>query len=363
MKKMQAASPLRVSPGGGRVKNKRGKTPGRGKKRLFTVLAGTAGLILALLFWQVLRPRPVWLVEEAFRDEWARIVRQSAVPFRNVEPLLPGTGLPEKNYGFIVTRNLESFLPEGVSAPPVSGAENAGAPELPELSLSAGGPVRVYPWLSQTREWKGALAVAVDPWIVFYKRDTPVLTRNRVESPDGGPGNLILPGGDPEAVEAWLAQFLQESPGVFPSGTSPWAKAADGLFGDRRFQSGAGNFRWLDVWPLFFRDEPAWVYAPVSRIRELPSYRMGLLEGARFPEKPGWTQFGVQAEVLWAIPFGDEKGLKRLSAAAEWLKDPETQAEIANVINWVPAHPAGVPFNPVTWEAQLAWITSSFVWH
>jgi hypothetical protein len=367
MKEKQGTPSLRVSPGGGRVKNKKKKNSGRGKKRFFAALAGAAGLFLVLLFWQILRPRPVWLVEPAFQDEWGRIVRQSAVPFRKTEPLPPGAGIPEKKYGFIVTRNLESFLPEGVSAPPVSGAGNAGieaavAPELPELNLAAGGGVRVYPWLSQTREWKGALAVAVNPWIVFYKRDNPVLTRNRVESPGGGPGNLILPGGDPGAVEAWLAQLLQESPGVFPADSSQWAVAADRLFGDRRFQPGAGNFRWLDVWPLFFRDEPAWVYAPVSRIRELPSYRLGLLEGARFPEKSDWTRFGVQADVLWAIPFGTARQLKKLSAAAGWLNDPVTQAEIANVINWVPAHPAGVPYNPVTWEAQVAWIMSSFVW-
>jgi hypothetical protein len=362
MRKKPETPPRREQPGGGRVKNKKALPAGGGRKRLAAALAGAGGLILALSLWQGLRPRPVWLVEDAFLDGWGRIVRQAAVPFGKVEPLPPGAGTPEKGYGFILTRNLEAFLPEGEAAPPVPGAEDTVVPELPDLALSAGGPVRVYPWLSQTREWKGALAVAVNPWIVFYKRDNPVLTRNRVESPDGGPGNLILPGGDPAAVEAWLAQFLQESPGVFPAETSQWAAAEERLFLDRRFQSGARNFRWLDVWPLFFREEAAWVYAPVNRIRELPSYRMGLLEGARFPEKSGWTQFGVQADVLWAIPFGNEKQLKKLRAAGQWLKDPVTQAEIANAVNWVPAHPAGVPFNPATWEAQLAWIMSSFVW-
>jgi hypothetical protein len=38
------------------------------------------------------------------------------------------------------------------------------------------------------------------------------------------------------------------------------------------------------------------------------------------------------------------------------------QTAIANMINWIPAHPEGVPYNPLTWEAQVAWINSSFVW-
>jgi hypothetical protein len=300
MKRQKKNPPLRVPPGGGRVKKR--KDFSRGKKGLIFLGAGVLGVILTLSLWLGLRPRQVWLVETAFENQWGRIVRQSSVPFRNIRPLPPGNKPPGNHYGFIITRDLESFRGEG---DPVSGGQ-AGAEglNLPELGLSAGGPVRVYPWLSQTREWKGALAVSVNPWIVFYKRDTPALTRNRVENPGGGPGQLILPGGDPAAVEAWLTQIVQESPGVFPAESSRWAAEADRLFGDRRFQPGAGNFRWLDVWPLFFRDEPAWVYAPVSRVRDLPSYRMGLLEGARFPEKTGWTQFGVQADVLWAIPFG-----------------------------------------------------------
>jgi hypothetical protein len=341
--------------GGGKTKNRKGP-PGR-SRRLFLAGAGVLALLVLGVFF-LFRPRPVWYVEETFAASWARIVRDPAVPFRKIMPLPPAGqgGL----FGCVITRNPEAWLTEGAPAIPRESGEET--PELPELELSAGGSVRVYPWLSQTREWKGALALAADPWIVFYKRDFPVLGWNRAANPEGGAGNLILPGGDRAAVEAWTAQLVQESPGLFPPGPDAWAAAEENLFRGRRFQAGAVSYRWLDVWPLFFRDEAAWVYAPISRVRELPSYRMGLLEGARFPEKPGWTQFGIQAEVLWAVPAGRGSQGKRLAAASRWLKNPLTQAEIANTINWVPAHPAGVPFNSLTWEAQLAWITSSFIW-
>jgi hypothetical protein len=303
----------------------------------------------------------VWYVEEAFMASWGRIVRNSPVPFKKVQPLPPAGDSRHGLFGFIITRSPEPWFAQG-AALPVSEETGAGPSEFPELELSSGGPVRVYPWLSQNREWKGALAIAADPWIVFYKRETPVLTWNRAANTEGGPGFLILPGADRAVVEAWTSQLVQQSPGVFPREPAVWAAAEENLFRGRRFQAGAVNFHWVDVWPLFFREETAWVYAPISRIRELPSYRMGLLEGARFPERPGWTQFGIQAGVLWAVPAGPERQGRRLASAARWLNDPVTQAEIANTINWVPAHPAGIPFNPLTWEAQLAWIMSSFIW-
>jgi hypothetical protein len=357
MKKKQEHPPLRVPPGGGRVKAGNKALPGGNKKRV-VVFAGAGVLLLVLGAWFLLRPRPVWYVEESFAASWARVVRDPAVPFKKIAPLPPAGEDRERLYGFLITRNPEPWLRDENPAAP----RETGGTELPELELRAGGPVRVYPWLSQTREWKGALALAADPWIVFYKRDTPVLGWNRAASLEGGPGILILPGGDSAAVESWTAQFVQENPGIFPQDPLVWTAAEENLFQGRRFQAGAVTCRWLDVWPLFFRDEPAWVYAPISRIRDLPSYRMGLLEGARFPDRPDWTQFGVQAEVLWAVPVGRAQEGAGLAAAAQWLKAPRTQAEIANTINWVPAHPAGVPFNSLTWEAQLAWITSSFIW-
>jgi hypothetical protein len=118
----------------------------------------------------------------------------------------------------------------------------------------------------------------------------------------------------------------------------------------------------VDVWPLLFRDNTAWVYAPLSLIREQSPYRMGLLEASRFPEGEGWNEYGVQADLLWALPFGWDGEGGGLAAAAQWLKDPAVQTYIANAINWIPAHPQGVPYNTVSWAAQEAWNNSSFVW-
>jgi hypothetical protein len=198
--------------------------------------------------------------------------------------------------------------------------------------------------------------------MVFRKHQVPGLSRLRVDSLEGGEGVLIVPGGEAEAVNAWLSQLLQQEPGGFPRDADIWREAKETFFRGRRFQPGAPGYRWLDVWPLLLREEQAWVYAPISRVRELSSYRMGLLEASRFPEREGWNQFGVQADVLWAIPFGTKKQRKKLEAAIAWLKDPRNQTEIANRINWIPAHPAGIPYNSLTWEAQLAWINSSFIW-
>ena len=53
---------------------------------------------------------------------------------------------------------------------------------------------------------------------------------------------------------------------------------------------------------------------------------------------------------------------KKLESAGTWLKDPRTQTLIANEIEWIPAHPSGTPFNTIAWEAQIAWLRSSFIW-
>jgi hypothetical protein len=98
-------------------------------------------------------------------------------------------------------------------------------------------------------------------------------------------------------------------------------------------------------------------------VREFPPYRLGRLRAARFPERKDWTEFGIQAEILWAVPFtGKEEDAASLEEITAWLKDAQTQTIIANRLNWIPAHPGGTPFNPVSREAQLAWISSSFVW-
>jgi hypothetical protein len=66
--------------------------------------------------------------------------------------------------------------------------------------------------------------------------------------------------------------------------------------------------------------------------------------------------------MLWACPLGTEKEKKKLSRAAAWLKDGKNQAIIANALDFIPANSGGTSFNTVSWESQLAWLRSSFVW-
>jgi hypothetical protein len=70
----------------------------------------------------------------------------------------------------------------------------------------------------------------------------------------------------------------------------------------------------------------------------------------------------MQADVLWAKMQGSERQLKKFAKVENWLRDPKTQTVIANTINWIPAHPSGVPYNTVCWETQMAWLRSSYIW-
>jgi hypothetical protein len=299
--------------------------------------------LLAALFFLGLyffnRPRPIWYVEEEFQSRWGRIVRAAGPPFRRFAVFPRGKALPENRYGYIISPNPPGF-------------------ERSETGV----PVRIIPELSRTREWGGALALAVDPWMVFRKHQDPELERGRIDAAEGGEGLLLLPGGDKGAVFAWLSQLLQERPGVFPGAAAVWEEAAAQLFEGRRFQPGAMTYNWVDLWPLLNRRDLLWLYAPLSRIRALPPYRMGTLDATRFPVQEDWNIYGIQAEVLWAQPFGEGKGRKEMEAARDWLRRARTQTIIANEIDWIPAHPQGTPYNTVSWESQAAWINSSFIW-
>jgi hypothetical protein len=294
--------------------------------------------LVSLGIWYFALPKPVWYVDEAFYRHWGRIVRDASPPFRRFEALPPGKPPPNR-YGFIISPNPPGLEP--------------GEPGL---------PLRVIPELSRTREWGGALALALDPWMIFRRHQEPEPSRARIDSPEGGAGILALPGAEEDAVGAWVSQLIQERPGAFPRESPPWDAAAPALFQGRRFQQGAETYHWVDIWPLLERREPVWLYAPLSRIRELPPYRMGVLDATRFPEKEDWNIYGIQAEILWALPFGDEKQRKNLDRARAWLQRAQTQTVIANTIDWIPAHPQGTPYNTISWESQEAWINSSFVW-
>jgi hypothetical protein len=89
---------------------------------------------------------------------------------------------------------------------------------------------------------------------------------------------------------------------------------------------------------------------------------MGLLTAEAFPCQPEWNEYGLQAEILQAIPMTGKGQTEKLAAAKAWLLQPEIQAAIADRLKWIPAHPQGEAYNPISRDAQLAWFSSSFLW-
>jgi hypothetical protein len=51
-----------------------------------------------------------------------------------------------------------------------------------------------------------------------------------------------------------------------------------------------------------------------------------------------------------------------LDDAKRWLSLAETQAAIAELLGWIPAHPNARPHDTLARQAQVAWFSSSFVW-
>jgi hypothetical protein len=322
----------------------------KGKKGFFSsrarlyVLEILGALGILFIIWLVMSwPRRIWYVDEEFLNDWGRILRNSSPPFSRFEPLPPGGSIPKGRYGYIISPNPPGF----------------------ERSRT-GVPVKVYRDLSRTREWETpggkALVLALDPWMVFRKHQDPEPDRARIESLAGGAGILVIPGKEKGAVWAWLSQLLQGPPGTFPDDPARWEEAGEGLFEGRRFQQGASTYGWYDAEPILSRQETAWLYAPLSRIRRMTNYRMGLLDATMFPVREEWNVYGIQAEVLWAVPFGADGGFKKLDKVEEWLRSARVQTIIADTVGWIPAHPQGVPYNTISQESQAVWIRSSFIW-
>jgi hypothetical protein len=221
----------------------------------------------------------------------------------------------------------------------------------------------LYPRLSGSRQHGGALLLALDPWMMFRDFKDPAVSRARVDAVEGGEGVLILPGRDMDARWAWTGQLLQKQSGTFPEDQALWKATMEGLFrNNTRFQPGAETYGWLDAMPLLHRSSPAWVYAPLSRIRRQPPLEASGLVADRYPEPEDWHEFGIQATMLWAIPFGKEKNLKKLEDTKAWLAAPLTQTLIANTLGWIPANPVGTPYNAISRSARLAYLSSSFIW-
>jgi hypothetical protein len=318
---------------------------GRGEKkksilipRRYVAAGGILLLVSAgLLAYALNRPRYTWYVEEGLEEAWEEALENASPPRlfkKELVSLETGAAAPEGARGFIITTR----------------------------RAQSGEPVTLYPRLSFTLEYEGAHVLALDPWMVFRNHQFPSLSRGRVDSVGGGEGSLLIAGQDPVCLRAWTARLIQESPGVFPPEQELWESLRTSLFTNNRFRRGAATFTWQDVWFFLLGNDPAWAYAPISRVRELPNYRSNILEATVFPEPAGADRFGLQARILWAIPVGNRRTLSKLEPALEWLKDDETQTIIADAFRWIPADPDGRPFDPAAMSARIAWLTCSYVW-
>jgi hypothetical protein len=305
------------------------------RRRVYALL-----LIVALVFAAVAlvlnlgTPKLIWYVEEGLEAPWQEILSSGPGDF----PAKP------------------VVLPVGKSPP-----AGAGGVFITSRRAAAEEPVTVYPRLSFDLEYQGAHVLAVDPWMIFRSRQVPPLPRQRIDALSGGDGILLLPGRDGASIGAWIAQILQESPGVFPMDRDAWDRTAASLFDNERFYQGSRTFNWNDVWFFLLSGRTSWAYASLSKMREQPDYRTSALEASVFPgENP--QVISMQARILWAVPLGGEKTAQQLDETLEWLKKGETQTLIADALHWLPASPDGIPYNPAAMSAKLAWLTASYIY-
>jgi hypothetical protein len=310
------------------------KTMPKGIKIAALVIIPIAAAVLVIAMYTG-RTQPVWFVEAGYEDQWAGILASvpTPPPFTKIETW-KGDEIPQSRYGYIITAKRE----KGEEPQPF---------------------VRVYPDLGLIQEFEGAIVLALDPWMVFRDTADPPLTRSRTERVEGGNGFLVGIGSEPAAVSAWCAQLLQSDPGVFSEEKEAWDRTKETLFRGGRFQNGALTYNWNDAWRFFSNNKPAWIYAPLSGVLRLPERQTSQLEAIRFPVKRDWKTFGIEAEILWAVPFGNNKNPEKSTA---WLKSPETQTVIAEILNWIPAHKEGRSPNSLARSAHTTWLMSSYVW-
>ena len=316
------------------------------EERKRAIILGCAALGLVLLVGLVLflsRPRMLWYVDEDLIATWNRFLRDGRPPLTRFEvrARVGDSPFPHGRFGFIVST-------KGPQGNPVQGT-----------------PIAIYPDLNRTRTFEGWQVLALNPWMVFRRHYIPEPSRAFLNSAHAR-GSLLLAGNDPRAVQAWTSQLLQESPGVFVQGEELWQEKGASLVHDYPFQSGAFTFAWIHTWPMLFRDEPAFLYAPLSQARAFAHtarHHAGLLDATTFPEPTGWNSFGLQADLLWVRAYhNSERQRGRLASTERWLATATTQTRIANELEWIPAHPSGTPYNTISWQSQMAWLRSSYIW-
>jgi hypothetical protein len=285
--------------------------------------------IAALLASACGRQANVWYVEEGLEKSWERILGEAAPPevFREIRAYSGGPLPP--NPGVLITTN----------------------------RVEPDGPLTVYYRLAYNNEYEGALALALDPWIIFYRHTLPALTYKRVF--ESGEGILLIAGEEPEAVEAWAARFSQNGPGAFSYERT--IDREERLFSDGPFLPECEDYQWRDVLFKLLGDETAWTYAPLSLIRQYQNPRKRILAAAAFPEAEP-DQYSLQARILWAVPRFPVKKQKTQALVMDWLKNPETQTAIANELGWIPAAPEAKPYDPVSMTSYLNWLTSTYVY-
>ena len=281
-------------------------------------------------------PVYVWYVEPQYEKAWTRIIHDVTPP--------------------VNFKEIRVWDTSGVQAE----IQAASGILITSKPWKNNDKVSVYYNLTYDLEYNGAILIALDPWMVFRRSNSPILNSERAYSPNKGDGILLLPGKDSSAVNAWIARLLQSSPGQFPIDIKPWQDQEMNLFSGSRFPDGAGTYTWQDVFFKLMGNETAWLYAPLSAIRRYPNPRKSILDVSPFPEKPDSHEYSLQASLLWALPL-DSKD-ERIAETMKWLKKPETQTIIANAIDWIPADPYGTPWDPAALTAQRHWLTVPWVY-
>jgi len=317
------------------------------KTRIFIICGLSVAVIIAVtacwLFF--FHPKPVWIVDDRYIEVWEKVLN----------------GSPLQGAAIISRSSVEAPFPRSwygyrISSSPEDSPENS---DEEDDSL-----VRVYRGLSRQRKLDKAMPLALDPWLVFRMYTTPSLSRMAAEKGPDENGQIFLAGSDTSAVQAWAAQFLQDSPGIFEKNEEIWSRSGERLLQSRNFQAGAMTYGWNEIWPFLFEENiNVWVYAPLSRIRGLPVVQTNNLEADVFPSISGWTEFGIQADIVWAIPYGNEENREKLDAAEIWLGSVAFQTLLSDALGWLAVHPEAPPYNPVSGNARIAWLTSSYVWN
>jgi len=274
----------------------------------------------------------VWYVEQGLENVWVEILQMAENPPENFASIQvwDGSEIPSKA-GIIIAKR----------------------PWQTEQKVS------VFPRLSWELEYQGAVVLALDPWMVFRKHINPVLTYERL-SEEGGSGLLLIPGRDFSAIGAWTSRFIQEEYGAFPSDENVWLEWEQRLFNGNLFVPGARSYDWESAFVKLMGNEPAWLYAPLSKIRGYSDPRKAILEAAAFPENG--NQHSLQATLLWALPVGSAKENEKMAQAVDWLRNPNTQTIIADTLEWIPADPYGIPYDPVSLSSHRLWLTSELVY-